>query len=225
VVEVGLRFGDTAIGLLSMGSTGEALRLDDEERELLLAFATTAAIAIHNARLHRAIEDQAVYDGLTGLLNHRAFYERLAAELARSRRYRHPLGLLMIDLDGFKAFNDRHGYQAGDEVLRAVAGVLASELRRDVDAACRYGGEEFAVILPDTPLGVAAVAERLRRAVAAATFTFGDEAVDTVTVSVGATTYPGSTGSVDGLVAAADEALQAAKAAGRNRVAVAPGSK
>ena len=224
VVEVGLRFGDTTIGLLSVGATGEALRLDDEEKELLIAFATTAAIAIHNARLYRAIEEQAVRDGLTGLFNHRAFYDRLAAELARSRRYGHAVGLLMLDIDDFKGFNDRHGHQAGDDVLRAVARILFSELRRDVDAACRYGGEEFAVILPDTPLGARAVAERLRGKIAAATFTFGHDDVDTVTVSVGAATFPGPADSVDALVAAADAALYAAKAAGKDCVAAAPGT-
>ena len=224
VVEVGLRFGDATIGLLSVGATDAALRLDDEEKELLIAFATTAAIAIHNARLYRAIEEQAIRDGLTGLFNHRAFYDRLAAELTRSRRYGHAVGLLMVDIDDFKGFNDRHGHQTGDEVLRAVAHILSSELRRDVDAACRYGGEEFAVILPDTPLGARAVAERLRRKIAAATFTFGHDDVDTVTVSVGAATFPGPADSVDALVAAADAALYAAKAAGKDCVGAAPGT-
>ena len=158
------------------------------------------------------------------MFNHRAFYDRLAVELARSRRYGHAVGLLMLDIDDFKGFNDRHGHQVGDEVLRAVARILFSELRRDVDAACRYGGEEFAVILPDTPLGALAVAERLRRKIAAATFTFGDDDVDTVTVSVGAATFPGPADSVDAMVAAADEALYAAKAAGKDRVAAAPGT-
>jgi len=224
VVEVGLRFGDTTIGLLSVGATGEALRFDDEEKELLIAFATTAAIAIHNARLYRAIEEQAVRDGLTGLFNHRAFYERLAAELTRSRRYGHPVGLLMIDIDDFKGFNDRHGHLAGDEVLRAVARILVADLRREVDTACRYGGEEFAVILPDTPLGAGAVAERLRGRIAATTFAFGDNDVDTVTVSIGATTFPGPADTADALVVVADKALYAAKAAGKNRVVVAPGA-
>jgi diguanylate cyclase (GGDEF)-like protein len=224
VVEVGLRFGDSIIGLLSVGATAAALHFDDEEKELLIAFATTAAIAIHNARLYRVIEEQAIRDGLTGLFNHRAFYDRLGAELARSRRYGHAVGLLMMDIDDFKRFNDRHGHQAGDEVLRAVAGILVSELRRDIDAACRYGGEEFAVILPDTPLGARAVAERLRGKIAAATFTFGRDEVDTVTVSVGAATFPGPADSVDAFVAAADEALYAAKTAGKDRVAAAPGT-
>ena len=224
IVEVGLQFGGTTIGLLSVGATNEALRFDDEEKELLIAFATTAAIAIHNARLYRTIEEQAVRDGLTGLFNHRAFYDRLAAELVRSRRYGHAVGLLMLDIDDFKRFNDRHGHQAGDEVLRGVARILLTELRRDVDAACRYGGEEFAVILPDTPLGARAVAERLRRKISAATFTFGDDDVDTVTVSVGATTFPGPADSVDELVTSADRALYAAKAAGKDQVAVTPGT-
>ena len=91
-------------------------------------------------------------DGLTGLFNHRHFYERLEHEIARARRYGTPVSLLMIDLDDFKVFNDRNGHLAGDAVLRGMAAVLQSELRQSLDLAARYGGEEFAVILPNTPM-------------------------------------------------------------------------
>ena len=113
-------------------------------------------MAIEHARLYRVSEQRAITDGLTGLYNHRYFYERLGQEVARARRYGTPVSLLMIDIDDFKAFNDSRGHVAGDEVLRDVAGILSAALRRDVDIAARYGGEEFAVILPNTPMDGAA---------------------------------------------------------------------
>lgn len=239
IIEVGLFFGDEVMGLLSIGSTEHPVHLDDEEKELLIAFAATAAIAIHNAKLYRTIEEQAVRDGLTGLFNHRHFYERLESELVRIRRYGTPVSLLMLDVDDFKRFNDRFGHRAGDEVLCAVADAVARDLRRDLDVPCRYGGEEFAVILPNTPPAdaphsAAEVAERLRRRVAALRVHDADgRELDPVTVSVGVAVYPnercaaktahGDSGSADGLVTVADEALYVAKARGKDRVEVAPG--
>jgi len=105
------------------------------------------------------VQDQAITDGLTGLYNHRYFYERLEHEIARARRYATPVSLLMIDLDDFKAFNDRNGHLAGDAVLRGLAAVLQSELRQSLDVAARYGGEEFAVILPNTPVSAPPVSQ------------------------------------------------------------------
>ena len=119
---------------------------------LATALAEQAAVAIEHARLYKRVQDQAVTDGLTGLYNHRHLYERLEHEIARARRYGTPVSLLMIDLDDFKAFNDRNGHLAGDAVLRGIAAVLQSELRQNLDIAARYGGEEFAVILPNTPM-------------------------------------------------------------------------
>ena len=122
-----------------------------EELELAQALAEQAAVAIEHARLYRISEQRAITDGLTGLYNHRYFYERLGQEVARAARYDTPVSLLMIDIDDFKAYNDSRGHVAGDEVLRDVAGILSGALRRGVDIAARYGGEEFAVILPNTP--------------------------------------------------------------------------
>ena len=120
------------------------------------------------------IERQATIDGLTGLYNHRFFWERLRDEVARARRYGQPLSLLMLDLDDFKHVNDRFGHPVGDELLRAVGQALQTQIRQGVDCAARYGGEEFAVILPSTESelesgdldGAVTTAERIRRAVA-----------------------------------------------------------
>ena len=155
-LNVPLVFNDEPYGLLVLIETERERRFDPEEVELAQALAEQAAVAIEHARLYRLSEQRAITDGLTGLYNHRYFYERLGQEVARARRYGTPVSLLMIDIDDFKAFNDRHGHPAGDEVLRGVAEILSSAVRRDVDIAVRYGGEEFAVILPNTPMDGAA---------------------------------------------------------------------
>ena len=223
VLEVGLLFGDQIMGLLSVSSTERPLHLDDVEKELMIAFASTAAIAIHNAHLYHQIEEQAIHDGLTGLYNHRYFFDRLQSEVARSRRYGTPVSLLMADIDDFKRFNDDYGHQTGDEALRAVAAVLAAEMRRDVDAACRYGGEEFAVILPNTAAPAADVADRLRRKIEKMTFTAADgQVLGGVRVSIGVAVHAGASTDVNGLVSDADKALYLAKSRGKNRVQVAP---
>ncbi len=151
-LNVPLVFHDQPYGLLVLIETERERQFTPAELELAEALAEQAAVAIEHARLYRLSEQRAITDGLTGLYNHRYFYERLNQEIARARRYGTPVSVLMIDIDDFKAFNDTYGHVAGDEVLRAVAGILAEALRRDVDIAARYGGEEFAVILPNTPL-------------------------------------------------------------------------
>ena len=204
----------------------------------------------NNARLYATIEAQATMDGLTGLANHRSFYDRLGQELARGRRYGSPVSLLMLDIDDFKGLNDTYGHQAGDEVLRLLGRVLAEHLRQDVDLPARYGGEEFAVILPNTPPsagprgaadsedessagpdgdgpaqghseGAEALAERLRAVIAACAFPVGDSnGPARITVSIGIATWPAVAENMDDLVARADAALYAAKRAGKDRVAV-----
>ena len=115
-----------------------------------MTLAALVAVAIENARLFGRVEQLAVTDGLTGLCNHRHFFERLAEEVARAKRYELALSMLMIDIDDFKAYNDALGHPCGDALLRALADVLLSQTRRQVDLVARYGGEEFAVILPST---------------------------------------------------------------------------
>jgi diguanylate cyclase (GGDEF)-like protein len=171
--------------------------------------------------LNHRLEELARMDGLTGLTNRRAFDEALEREFGRSRRAAAPLSLLLVDVDHFKAFNDTYGHPAGDECLKTIATVLRDTLNRPADLIARYGGEEFAAILPDTDAGGAvAVAEAIRRGVRDLALPLASVDAGLVTASVGVSTWPGgdAPGSVDELVAEADEALYAAKAAGRDRV-------
>ena len=166
-------------------------------------------------------ERSARTDTLTGLLNRRVFRETLDAEIRRSRRYRWPVTVLMLDLDHFKAVNDTFGHVLGDVVLRRVGGIIRQAVR-DADTAARVGGEEFAVVLPETTrLGGYAVAERIRRRVAHG---FRDEPVEghevLMTLSAGLALFPEDALHAEELIARADEALYGAKHAGRNRLCV-----
>jgi len=181
------------------------------------------AILLENMRLYRQKAEMAVRDGLTGLLNHRRLHERLQEELSRSLRYHHPMSLLMIDVDYFKRYNDTYGHQQGDELLRVLAEILQQNVRQS-DIVGRYGGEEFAVILPETDKESAVVlAQRLCEVVASTPF-LGYPGGPSVrcTISIGVASYPDDGLTVSDLVAAADTALYRAKRYGKNRVAVAP---
>jgi diguanylate cyclase (GGDEF)-like protein len=163
-------------------------------------------------------------DALTGVKNRAAFDERLVEELERSQRSNKPLTLLMCDLDGFKMFNDRHGHQAGDLMLRAAASAILGAARR-IDIVARYGGEEFAIVAPQCGFdGAAAMAERVRRAVKETSVEWHGQTLG-LTVSVGAAVTGGGplARSGDELIEAADRLLYRAKAAGRDRCIVEPG--
>lgn len=166
-------------------------------------------------------ERSARTDALTGLSNRRVFHETLDAEIRRSRRYRWPVTVLMLDLDHFKDVNDSFGHQLGDLVLERVGGIVRHAIR-DADAACRFGGEEFAIVLPETAReGGYAVAERIRGRVAHAFHGRPLEGNDVpMTLSCGVATYPEDGLHAEELLARADEALYGAKHAGRNRVCV-----
>jgi diguanylate cyclase (GGDEF)-like protein len=202
-------------------------------------FASKAASNIELRRTHRKLEEQSRTDGLTGLYNHRYFQERLTAEVARARRFGKPLTLLMIDVDGFKQFNDSFGHPEGDKVLKAFAGLLLSETRSDVDVVARYGGEEFVVLLPETGVGAAtvaaerlqdqlavgqrpaeSVAEAIRMATEGQTFATSEGVAGRITVSVGIAAYPEQAATALELVTNADRALYMAKRLGKNRTCV-----
>jgi diguanylate cyclase (GGDEF)-like protein len=194
----------------------------EPERELFHYLAGQAAVSLENVGLHEMVERQAVTDELTGLSNRRRFDEILDAEVERARRFGQPLGLVLLDLDDFKAINDTFGHQVGDDVLREVSRVLRNSCR-EIDEPARYGGEELAVVLPGTDLeGAERFAERVRRGVAALRVPLGNGAAPVhVTSSLGVATLPGTAYDARSLVEAADDALYRAKRTGKNRTVVA----
>jgi diguanylate cyclase (GGDEF)-like protein len=189
-----------------------------DERTIALghSLVAQAAVALDNARLHGIVKRQAVTDELTGLANRRSFRESLDTELLRAERFGNGLALIVADLDDFKDVNDRFGHQAGDEVLRAFAEVLSGRIR-GIDQAARLGGEEFAILLPETDAaGAEALAENLRVAVAELAVPVGEHEVH-ITSSFGVAAFPESH-NADELMTAADLALYSAKRHGKDRV-------
>lgn len=169
------------------------------------------------------LQKLAALDGLTGIANRRRFDDAMQQEWQRARRDKRPLSLLLCDIDHFKSYNDTYGHPAGDLVLKRAAAVLTEHLKRPADLAARYGGEEFAIVLPDTPAaGAMAVAETCRSQLEALAIASSGASSGKVTMSIGvATMEPEGGGEYAALIDAADKALYAAKAGGRNRIVVA----
>lgn len=188
------------------------------------AFLSTIARDISELkRAEEALRTQAVRDPLTQLYNRRYMEESLERELSRATRAKHPLGMVMIDLDHFKRVNDTHGHVSGDAMLRALGRLLCSHTRRE-DVACRYGGEEFALILPSAGLeATLARVDEVRAAARALRVPTATGELPLATLSVGVATFPEHGRTADALVRSADRALYFAKASGRDRVAVAVG--
>jgi diguanylate cyclase (GGDEF)-like protein len=192
-----------------------------DERTVTLAhsLAAQAAVALDNARLHGIVQRQAVTDDLTGLANRRSFQDTLEAELRRAERFGNSLALIFADIDDFKRVNDRFGHGVGDEVLRAFADVLRHRVR-SIDQAARLGGEEFAILLPETDAaGAQALAESLRAATSTLSIPVGPDLVS-VTASFGVSAFP-PVQSADDLMTSADLALYSAKRRGKDCVVTA----
>jgi diguanylate cyclase (GGDEF)-like protein len=223
VLAVPVRAKGKIIGMISAQSyQPHAYSRDDQE--LLEMLAAHAAIAFENAQLFTEIEALAATDPLTGVLNRRRFFDLGRNEFERARRYDLPLSALMLDVDHFKKFNDTYGHPIGDRLLCVIAERCQQELRQ-VDTLNRYGGEEFAILLPETGLSKAeVVAERLRQQIAQTAIAFNGERHG-ATISLGAATVDASCTSFEMLLERADQAMYAAKQAGRNRVCLwTPGS-
>jgi diguanylate cyclase (GGDEF)-like protein/PAS domain S-box-containing protein len=223
--------GDMATVCVPMLAQGELLGLLHmtlgEERRALeprIRFVTTVAehiaLAIANLKLRETLRSQSIRDPLTGLFNRRYMEESLQREMRRAARGRHPVAIIMLDLDFFKGFNDTYGHEAGDALLRIVGQTLQKGVRAE-DIACRYGGEEFTLILPEASLDEAVKrAEEIRRAIRALTIEHRQQQVGSVTISAGVAMYPDHGPTGDAVRRAADAALYRAKALGRDRIVV-----
>jgi diguanylate cyclase (GGDEF)-like protein len=212
-------FGEN-IGLLVCATT-QSKALPANDIQALESVADILATATQNARYVDRVRELANRDGLTGVFNRRCFETRMVDEITRAARYGGGVSVLMIDLDHFKQINDEFGHMLGDDVLRAVSAIFVRQLRK-VDVVCRYGGEEFAVVLPATQgTSAGAVAEKLRCAVANTQF---PGVPYPVTVSIGVAEFPGNGITRDDVVRAADIALYDAKENGRNKVCLASAS-
>jgi eukaryotic-like serine/threonine-protein kinase len=210
-----LRARDETVGLLVLASP-QGHAFDDGRGDIATSLAGHAMIAYENSRLFSQVQQLATIDDLTGIANRRHFFELAERELARARRDDHGLVAMMVDIDHFKNINDEYGHQVGDEVIQIVAGRLA-RFARSYDLIGRYGGEEFALLMPDGGPDPVAIGERVRSAIA------GSPVVTVVgplavTVSVGAVSLSPGDADLSALLGRADRRLYDAKRAGRNRV-------
>jgi len=208
-----------AIGVLVVDNIANKREITYKSIDSLLPFANQAALAIQNAKLHKLKEDMAVKDNLTGIYNQRHFQTSLQQEIEFAKEREASLALLMMDIDYFKAYNDNNGHPAGNEALKQLSKILEDNTR-DNDVVCRFGGEEFAIILPNVFSDVAyAIAERIRSKVADSYFKNQETQPNgNVTISVGIGIFPDDASTDRELLNVADEALYYAKSSGRNNV-------
>ena len=193
-------------------------RFSQQDLKLLVTIGSEIGVAIENAWLYekswahsKKMEELSMTDSLTGLYNRRHFYRRLKEEMARAKRQKHPVSLLVVDLDNLKEYNDAHGHIRGDEALRGVAQAVTASIRQDVDSGFRYGGDEFAVILPYSDVVEGSeVAERIRK-------TFEDFTLEGTSLSIGLAELDFEE-DVDDFVTRADTAMYVAKNSGGNKV-------
>jgi diguanylate cyclase (GGDEF)-like protein len=216
-----LKVRNTTIGVIGIDHP-EKYGLSVDDMDFMAILSHQIAGGIEKAHLFEKIEHLSQHDGLTGLYNHRVFQERLRQELARRDRTPEPLTLVMLDIDHFKQFNDNFGHQAGDTVLKELSQLLSTQCRCDAaDICCRYGGEEFSIIMPGlTALHAATTTERLRSAIEHHTFSVRSRSTDIkVTVSMGVACISNEDViTPEALIKKADEALYRSKKNGRNCV-------
>jgi diguanylate cyclase (GGDEF)-like protein len=205
-------------GLLVLGQKMNRETYSRAELEIVSLLSNLISVAFSNSLLYQKMEQSSITDGLTGLHNYRYFKKRLSAEVVRAQRYKHPISLILLDVDHFKNYNDTLGHPAGDRALKKVAQLVLSSIRKS-DIAVRYGGEEFCIILPEVEKGGAfAFAERLRRLIEEFDFPGGDsQPGGRMTASLGVSSFPQDTIVMQDLIDKADAALYRAKHLGRNK--------
>jgi len=209
---------DRVVGVLNLADKIDGDGFDSEDIALIELFSQLVGASIGNIKLFEKIQHQATTDGLTGLANHKTFYEILEKELWRSRRYGGQISLIMIDIDNLKKINDTFGHRAGDKVIREISRKI-KECIRQIDTAARYGGDEFAVILPNTSLTDAVVvAERMVDSVAHSPVIWKKDLIP-LSISVGLGQYNADTNPED-ITSGSDRALYTAKQEGKNTVRI-----
>lgn len=212
-----MEIGDSRIGGLQLiRHTDEPF--SEHQYNIVSMIVSTLTLALRNSEIHREVQEMATTDSLTGLFNKRYFLENLTKEFKSTMRYQTPVSLIMIDLDNFKPVNDQFGHQAGDVVLREIASLLVRSLR-EIDVPARYGGDEIAIILPETVMEQAFfVAKRIKRLIEERPIRFGGKCIQ-VTASFGISSCPNpQIKTVEDMIMAADRALYEAKRDGRNRI-------
>lgn len=208
-----LKFKEGTIGVLNIVNKRNGGQFNSNDLSLTNLIASQAAVTIENNKLY----ELSITDGMTRLFVHRYFQARMAEELLRARRYGLTMSLIMIDIDNFKKFNDTYGHQMGDQVIQKVAQCIKDTVRTGIDIPCRYGGEEMAIILPETRSEESLqTAERLRERIASLKINHADGDL-TITVSIGVATYPANAHDRETLIKVADQALYHSKRTGKNR--------
>jgi diguanylate cyclase (GGDEF)-like protein len=213
------------LGVLGLGRDKPGYEFTTDQIQFGNLLANLTALILNNAQLREALREQSIHDPLTGLFNRRYMEDVLKQHLSRVTRQHHPLGMIMVDIDHFKRFNDAHGHAAGDALLREVGRLLQNQIRVE-DVACRYGGEEFLLIMPG-----ASIAEtwdragKLRREVKELQIEHEGRMIGEITLSAGVAVYPEHGSTQDSLMRAADAALYRAKQGGRDQAFLAESRK
>ena len=221
LISVPLMVGNKALGILRIDSS-KVKHFMTEDLRFLTTIGDLGAVAIENAQLYERVEQLAIKDGLTGLYLRRYLLDRVPEEISRQMRRKSNFAFLMFDLDKFKSYNDNFGHVAGDIVLRAVGKLLSDFFSEPGMLVCRYGGEEFSVLLPDCDLKKAKeLAEEIRKRIAEKTIVLRRQKTK-ITVSIGVAMFPKNAQNMVELIHKADLALYQAKEKGRNQVCVAP---